>query len=758
MKHTAVYIALVLGIAFVPGVQAADRDTLKERLRSIGAVEITQTGIVSNTAVRRSQTAPAAIEPSVTSAPRATAIPSATTIPTSVPPTNTPSATLEPTQQPVLSPLPLGDVEATQSADTKDPVSPTAEPPFQPTETPLPESPTQIPTATSAPTNTPPARSNQEERLQPPNFDSDDIVISVEFSKAGPDDVNTLISTAEELAREKQVFMYDFKRAATVFLFVKDSKEKLSEVAEKLYYADGVYVSGNRKYNASFSPNDTFYSSQWNLSKIEYGSALFYSQGTEDITVAVMDNGVNTTEPDLDGKLWVNTGETAGNGVDDDGNGYIDDRYGCNFYQHHTLNNTTTACSASSINSTGHGKNVASIIGAEISNNYGIAGICPRCRIMVLDVDDTGGASLSNIIFAINYAVDNGADVINFSYSSACPFNASEDVLANTLNNLINTDGVMFVQAASNYGSRTTTECNSECSGNTFCSSSAKNESYYYVDGKNVENNIIVAATTQSDARASFSSYDGSNQVIDIAAPGQGIPVSAASLTTVNGTSFAAPHVTAALGYVLSITKSTVNPSPSTLVNYLVSTADKITTDKDISGKRLNLYRLYQLMNAKKNVSGTSYMFITRFYSSALASHFFTGSESEFSYIMNTFPDSVWRFEYIAYYAYATQQADTYPVYRFWSPVFGAHFYTISEAEKNYVINSLNNFWNYEGIAWYAYPSDEAGQIPVFRFWSDQYGKHFYTTSVAERDYLINSFDDRVWRYEGESWSVPSVN
>jgi hypothetical protein len=273
-----------------------------------------------------------------------------------------------------------------------------------------------------------------------------------------------------------------------------------------------------------------------------------------------------------------------------------------------------------------------------------------------------------------------------------------------------------------------------------------------------VANNIIVAATNQSDARASFSSYDGTNKVIDIAAPGQGIPVSAASLTTVNGTSFSAPHVTAALGYVLSMTKSTVNPSPSTLVNFLVSTADKITTDKNISGKRLNLYRLYQLINAKRNITGTNYLFITRFYSTLLSSHFYTGSENEFFYVMNTFPDSVWRFEYVAYYAYATQEAGTYPVYRFWSPVYKSHFYTISEAEKNYVVNSLSNFWNFEGVAWYAYPANQAGQLPVYRFWSDHFGKHFYTTSAAERDYLINSFDDRVWRYEGIAWSVPNVN
>ena len=623
----------------------------------------------------------------------------------------------------------------------------------QPTPTPV-----QSPTALPNPTETSfPQRKNQ--KIQ---FDTDDMIISVDIDTVTNQGIEKLLTTSRGLEQGKTVYFYDFEKAETIFLLVQDGKEDVSRVSEELYYEEGIMVSPNRRYvptrEPAYSPNDPFYSSQWNLTNISYSAALDNGNGVENIIVGVMDNGVNTSETDLINRLWVNTGETAGNGIDDDANGYIDDIYGCNFYQRHTLNNTTDPCSTTKIFSSGHGKNVASIIAAESNNSYGIAGICPNCRIMVLDVDDAGGAALSNVIFAIDYAVEKGVDIINFSYAAACPFPVEQDVLATTLDSLINTHGVYYVQSASNYGSRTTSQCDVDCSSSSYCSTSAKNEAYYYVDGKEVENNIIVAAIDQSSKRASFSSYDGSNPVIDIAAPGVSVPVSNSTLATVNGTSFSAPHVVGAIGYILSHFKTSLNPSIASVIDFMTATGDEINTDKNISGKKLNLQRFYDLMNAKDTVRNTNYLYITRFYSNSLSSHFYTGSENEFLQIINTYPDDVWNFEYVAYYAFASQAAGSSPVYRFWSPVYKSHFYTISEAERNYVQNELNKFWNFEGIAFYAYPSDEPGQIPVYRFWSSLFGKHFYTTSTAERDYLINDFPDNVWKYEYASWSVPNVN
>ncbi len=87
------------------------------------------------------------------------------------------------------------------------------------------------------------------------------------------------------------------------------------------------------------------------------------------------------------------------------------------------------------------------------------------------------------------------------------------------------------------------------------------------------------------------------------------------------------------------------------------------------------------------------------------------------------------------------------PVYRFWSDQHGSHFFTISEADKDYV-ETLPE-WRYEGIAWYAYATQQSGTLPVYRFWSDQHGSHFFTISEADKDYVETLSE---WRYEGIAW------
>ncbi|MGE5294734.1 MAG: GEVED domain-containing protein [Solirubrobacterales bacterium] len=93
------------------------------------------------------------------------------------------------------------------------------------------------------------------------------------------------------------------------------------------------------------------------------------------------------------------------------------------------------------------------------------------------------------------------------------------------------------------------------------------------------------------------------------------------------------------------------------------------------------------------------------------------------------------------------------PVYRFWSTSLGAHFYTIDEAEKEMLIAKYSNVWTYEGIAFYAYPPEQApvGSKPVYRFWSATLNRHFYTISESERQNLIDKYPF-VWTPEGIAW------
>jgi len=93
------------------------------------------------------------------------------------------------------------------------------------------------------------------------------------------------------------------------------------------------------------------------------------------------------------------------------------------------------------------------------------------------------------------------------------------------------------------------------------------------------------------------------------------------------------------------------------------------------------------------------------------------------------------------------------PVYRFWSDTLGTHFYTIDEAEKDKLIRESSKVWTFEGIAFYAYPPDRAvvGSKPVYHFWSEKYNRHFYTVSETEKQKLIDQFS-QVWKLLGVSW------
>ena len=92
------------------------------------------------------------------------------------------------------------------------------------------------------------------------------------------------------------------------------------------------------------------------------------------------------------------------------------------------------------------------------------------------------------------------------------------------------------------------------------------------------------------------------------------------------------------------------------------------------------------------------------------------------------------------------------PVYRFWSDQLSGHVYTIDEGEKEYLLTKLADVWTYEGIAFYAYApgTQPANAKPVYRFWSDSLGHHFYTISDTERDILLDN--PGIWAFEGIVW------
>lgn len=102
--------------------------------------------------------------------------------------------------------------------------------------------------------------------------------------------------------------------------------------------------------------------------------------------------------------------------------------------------------------------------------------------------------------------------------------------------------------------------------------------------------------------------------------------------------------------------------------------------------------------------------------------------------------------------------AGTVPIYRFWSPTFLGHFYTVNAAERDKLQTQFSRDWTYEDIAYYAYATTDhpEGTSPVFRFWGSASGHHFFTIFAGERDKLLNTFA-ATWTYEGSAWYTYSI-
>ena len=144
---------------------------------------------------------------------------------------------------------------------------------------------------------------------------------------------------------------------------------------------------------------------------------------------------------------------------------------------------------------------------------------------------------------------------------------------------------------------------------------------------------------------------------------------------------------------------------------------------------------------------------VYRFWSPVYTRHFYTISAAERDKLINNYPH-FWTYEGVAYQGFAdSSQPGTAPIYRFWSDILHAHFYTISAAERDKLINNYPTVWTYEGTAFYAYPAGAQvpGTSPVYRFWSNILGCHFYTISEAEKNKLVND-PAHVWIYEKVAW------
>ena len=275
-------------------------------------------------------------------------------------------------------------------------------------------------------------------------------------------------------------------------------------------------------------PNDPSFTNLWGLNNtgqsggtanadINAPEAWNTNTGSGNMVVAVIDSGIDFTHPDLAANIWKNPRETAGNGRDDDGNGYKDDIYGWNF-----VNN-----SANVMDDNGHGTHVAGTIGAVGDNGIGVAGVNWHVKLMALKfLDKDGSGYMSNAVKALNYAVANGAKVVNNSYAGGGSDPAMQAAIA-----AARAKGVIFVAAAGNDG--TNNDANP-----------------VYPANYNSDNVVTVAATDRNDKLASFSNFG--RTTVEIAAPGANIysTLPGNKYGVYSGTSMAAPQVVGALALV----------------------------------------------------------------------------------------------------------------------------------------------------------------------------------------------------------------
>lgn len=245
---------------------------------------------------------------------------------------------------------------------------------------------------------------------------------------------------------------------------------------------------------------------------------------TRPVVIAVIDTGIDYRHPDLRDHMWTNPNEIPDNGIDDDGNGYVDDIYGWDFY-----NNDASVChyietengyTVDPDDNDNHGTHIAGIIAATANNSIGISGVASNVNIKIMSLKIHGGSSSSgsvaNAIKAIRYAEAMGADICNLSWGTA---NYSQ-----ALELTIRESSMLFISAAGNNGIN-------------------NNSTPTFPASLRLPNLISVAYIRNDGTLAEDSNYGVST--VEIAAPGEDIySTLVGKYGYSSGTSMAAPHIT----------------------------------------------------------------------------------------------------------------------------------------------------------------------------------------------------------------------
>lgn len=310
-----------------------------------------------------------------------------------------------------------------------------------------------------------------------------------------------------------------------------------------------MYAEPNWVHRPVGSSNDTYIDLQWGINNtgqtiqgsvgtpdadIDGFEAWDITTGSANFVVAIIDTGTQWTHVDLAANIYSNPGEVPGNGVDDDGNGYVDDIRGWDFYSNDNDPDDVD----------GHGTHTAGTVGAVGNNGIGVAGVNWQCKLMPLRFLGPQGGYTSDAILAVEYCTTMGVRVSNNSWGGGGFSTGLYDAI-----DASKAIGHVFLAASGNSGVNT-------------------DSSPHYPSAYDLDNIVSVAATDNQDQMASFSNYGATS--VDLGAPG--VDIASTSIgdgyVWLSGTSMACPHVA---GVATLIAAQNPNWSYSQVVSKLLS-------------------------------------------------------------------------------------------------------------------------------------------------------------------------------------------
>ena len=359
---------------------------------------------------------------------------------------------------------------------------------------------------------------------------------------------------ADGTVPDQDLILKDFSDIVSGLYLLKTDEDVTTVVSAYASTAGVIYAEADRVVTAQAVPNDPKYAdgSLWSLTNAQAQGAWDITTGSDEVIIAVIDSGIKYDHEDLKDNMWINTNEIPNNGIDDDGNGYVDDYYGYNFIDE----------TSDPMDDNGHGTHCAGTIGAVGNNGIGVTGMNWNTRLMALKVlgSNIGGNS-SAILEALAYAYKNGAKIASMSLGGGYG-RAENDVIREL------SDDILIVAAAGN-------------------ESTDNDKIPVFPSSYTAKNVLSVAAIDKNNTLADFSDWGLSS--VDVASPGVGIMSTTfdGGYGLMSGTSMATPLVSGIAGLMLSANS---NLKPYQIIGIIKETADPVEAleGKIATGAKVN--------------------------------------------------------------------------------------------------------------------------------------------------------------------------